>query len=132
MLRPLEAADVAPAVAAATGRDADEAELREAATAADGSVARAIALLDGPALALRQRVLDLFAQLPDPDPRALHALGDSLGGSEPATLAAFVDMVNAWLSARLARRQSRKTPRLARLAEGLGQDQPRRARGRHL
>ena len=97
MLRPLEAADVARAVAAATGRGADEAELREAATAADGSVARAIALLDDKALALRQRVLDLFAQLPDPDPRALHALGDSLGGSEPQTLAAFVDMVNGWL-----------------------------------
>ena len=29
-------------------------------------------------------------QLPDPDPRALHALGDALGGSEPATLSAFM------------------------------------------
>lgn len=116
MLRPLEAADVVPAVAAATGRGADETELREAATAADGSVARAMALLDDKALALRQRVLDLFAQLPDPDPRALHALGDSLGGSEPATLAAFVDMVNAWLNARLHGGRQ-ETPRLARLAE---------------
>ncbi|MGH6663541.1 MAG: DNA polymerase III subunit delta', partial [Pseudolabrys sp.] len=74
-LRPLSNDDIAQSVAAATGRDAAEAEVREAAAAAEGSVARAIALLDGPALALRQRVLDLFAQLPDPDPRALHALG---------------------------------------------------------
>ena len=46
-------------------------------------------------------MLDLFAQLPDPDPRALHALGDALGGSEPKTLAAFMDLVNGWLSGRL-------------------------------
>ena len=108
-------ADVARAVAAATGRNADEAQVQEAATAADGSVARALGLLDGPALALRQRVLELFAQLPDPDPRALHALGDALGGSEPATLAAFMDMVNGWLSARLT--DTRPARRLARTAE---------------
>jgi DNA polymerase-3 subunit delta' len=55
-------------------------------------------MLDDKAFALRQRVLDLLAQLPEPDPRALHALGDALGGSEPQTLARFIDMVNAWLS----------------------------------
>ena len=101
LLRPLEAADVARAVAAATGRAAGDAEIEAAAAAADGSVARAFALLDAKALALRQRVLDLLAQLPDPDPRALHALGDALGGSEPQTLARFIDMVNAWLSRQL-------------------------------
>ena len=101
LLRPLDAADVARAIAASTGRDTDETEVQEAAAAAAGSVARALALLDGPALALRQRVLELLAQLPQTDPRALHALGDALGGSEPQTLAAFMDMVNGWLSARL-------------------------------
>jgi DNA polymerase-3 subunit delta' len=115
LLRPLEVADVVCAIAAATGRGADEAEVKEAANAADGSVARALAFLDGPALALRQRVLELFAQLPDPDPRALHALGDALGGSEPQTLAAFMDMVNGWLSARLDR-DAGKIPRMARVA----------------
>jgi DNA polymerase-3 subunit delta' len=102
LLRPLAAADVASAVAAATGRNADDTDVAQASAAAEGSVARAIGLLDGPALALRQRVLDLFGQLPDPDPRALHALADALGGNEPQTLAAFMDMVNAWLSARVA------------------------------
>jgi DNA polymerase III subunit delta' len=101
LLRPLEADDVARAVAAATGRAADDAEIEAAGAAADGSVARAFALLDAKALALRQRVLDLLAQLPEPDPRALHALGDALGGSEPQTLARFIDMVNAWLSRQL-------------------------------
>jgi len=115
LLRPLDPADVVRAVAAATGRNADDTEVQDASAAAEGSVARAISLLDGPALALRQRVLDLFAQLPDPDPRALHALGDALGGSEPATLAAFMDLVNGWLSARLT--DARPAPRLARTAE---------------
>jgi DNA polymerase III subunit delta' len=115
LLRPLDAADVAHAMAAAIGRNADEAEVKDAAAAADGSVARALAFLDGPALALRQRVLELFAQLPDPDPRALHALGDALGGSEPQTLATFMDMVNGWLAARLDR-DTTQLPRMARVA----------------
>jgi DNA polymerase-3 subunit delta' len=116
LLRPLAVADVARAMAAATGRSADDTDMQKAAAAADGSVARALAFLDGPALALRQRVLELFAQLPDPDPRALHALGDALGGTEPATLAAFIDMVNGWLSARLSG-DTRHVQRLARTAE---------------
>jgi DNA polymerase III subunit delta' len=115
LLRPLDPTDVARAVGAATGRNADNAEVQDASAAAEGSVARAISLLDGPGLALRQRVLGLFAQLPDPDPRALHALGDALGGSEPATLAAFMDLVNGWLSARLT--DARPAPRLACTAE---------------
>jgi DNA polymerase-3 subunit delta' len=116
MLRPLDASDVARAAAAATGRDADEPEIREASAAAGGSVARAISLLDEKALALRRRVLEALAQLPDADPRALHALGDSLGGSEPHTLATFVDMVNGWLSERL-HAGAQDTRRLARLAQ---------------
>ncbi|HEX3859827.1 MAG TPA: DNA polymerase III subunit delta' [Pseudolabrys sp.] len=116
LLRPLDAADVARAVAAATGRDASDADVIAASQAADGSVARALGLLDGPALALRQRVLDLLAQLPEPDPRALHALGDSLGGSEPQTLAAFMDIVNSWLSARLSN-GAQEARRLAHVAQ---------------
>ncbi len=116
LLRPLDAADVARAVAAATGRDPSEADVITASQAADGSVARALSLLDGPALALRQRVLDLLAQLPEPDPRALHALGDSLGGSEPQTLAAFMDIVNGWLSARLSN-GVQESRRLAQVAQ---------------
>ncbi len=101
LLRPLDETDVTRAIQAATGRNAAEAEVVQAAAASDGSVGRALRFLDGPALALRQRVLDLFAQLPNPDPRALHALGDALSGSEPQTLSTFMDMVNGWLSDRL-------------------------------
>ena len=108
LLRPLDAADVARAVAAATGRSAGDAQVEAAAVAADGSVARALAMLDGKAPALRQRVQDLLDQLPEPDPRALHALGDALGFNEPQTLATFVDMANAWLTARLERSAQEK------------------------
>ena len=105
LLRPLETDDVTRAVLAATGREADD-DVTQAAAAAEGSVGRALRFLDGPALALRQKVLDLFAQLPNPDPRALHGLGDAISGNEPQTLATFMDMVNTWLSARLDPQQA--------------------------
>lgn len=100
-LRPLPSADVARAAATAVGEDPDAADIRAAAAAADGSVRRALALLDGEALDLRNRITALLERLPAVDPRALHALGDRLSGTDPATLMAFVDSVNAWLSARL-------------------------------
>ena len=116
LLRPLATEDVARALAEATGRDADAPEVRQAAEAAEGSVGRAIGLIDGPTLALRQRVLELFAQLPDPDPRALHALGEAIGGSDPKTLEAFMDLVNGWLSVRLGAGAHGKA-QMARVAE---------------
>ncbi len=116
LLRPLGAADVAHAVAAATDRSVDDAEIKQAAAAADGGVGRALRLLDRSALALRQRVLDLLAQLPQLDPRALHALADSLGGNEPQTLATFMDMVDGWLASRLAG-GGQALPQMARLAQ---------------
>jgi DNA polymerase III subunit delta' len=115
LLRPLSEADVARALAAATGRDEDDAELQAAAAAGGGSVARALSLLEGQALALRRRVLDLMAQLPDPDPGALHALGDALAGNDPSTLATFMDLVNGWLAGRLEGGMLEK-PRLIRVA----------------
>lgn len=116
ILRALSVEDVARAAAIASGRDVNDPELQQATAAADGSVARALSLLDGPALALRQRVLELLAKLPDVDQRALHALGDALGGTEPRTLAAFMDIVNAWLSDRLDR-GPQETRQLARVAQ---------------
>ena len=101
LLRPLEVDDVVRALAAAAGRAAGDPDVRQAAEAAEGSVGRALELLDGETLALRQRILELLDQLPSPDPRALHGLGEAIGGTDPRTLEAFMDMVNGWLSARL-------------------------------
>jgi DNA polymerase-3 subunit delta' len=72
--------------------------------------------LDGDALELRNGIIALLERLPAVDPRALHALGDRLSGTDPGTLAAFIDTVNAWLSARLAA-GSQEPSRLDRLAE---------------
>jgi DNA polymerase-3 subunit delta' len=115
-LRPLLATEVARAAATAIGEDAEAANIKAAAAVADGSVRCALALLDGEALDLRSRITALLEQLPAVDPRALHALGDRLYGSDPATLAAFVDTVNAWLSARLSSGEPDRA-RIARVAE---------------
>jgi DNA polymerase III subunit delta' len=116
LLRPLETGDVAQAAATALGRGADDADVHAAAAVADGSVSRALALLDGDALELRSRIVELLERLPTLDPRALHALGDRLYGVDAAPLAAFLDTVNAWLSARLAQGPQDAT-HLVRVAE---------------
>jgi DNA polymerase III subunit delta' len=113
-LRPLPPGEVAEAVAAALGRDVD-AEIMEAAGLADGSVGRALSMLEGPALALRQRLTQMLERLPETDPLALHAIGDAMGGVDPQPLATFIDTVNAWLSARLAVPQ--EAARMARIAD---------------
>jgi DNA polymerase III subunit delta' len=115
-LRPLAAADVARAAAVASGRRPDDADIAAAAAVSEGSVRRALALLDGNALELRNGIVALLDRLPAVDPRALHALGDRLYGTDPATLAAFLDTVNAWLSARLAAGATDRA-HLARVAE---------------
>jgi DNA polymerase-3 subunit delta' len=115
MLRPLSAGEVAHAAGAALGRAPDDPELQEAAAAADGSVARALSLLDGSALALRRRLTELLDSLPALDQRGLHALGDMLGGSEPQTLATFVQTVNAHLSTKL-KEEPQDLARMGRIA----------------
>ncbi len=119
-LRPLAAGDVMSAAAQAANIAIDDPALAEAAAAADGSVARALTLLGGDAIKLHQRTAALLATLPQVDPRELHALGDSLGGSDRVALAAFIDSVDRWVSERLRADDANANanlPRLARLAE---------------
>jgi DNA polymerase-3 subunit delta' len=115
MLRALAAEEVARASADALGRDASDANIKAAALACDGSVARALELLGGSALQVRDKVNTMLAALPAVDPRALHALGDALGRDESA-LAAFVDTVRDWLSARITV-PGAEPARLNRMAE---------------
>ena len=61
-------------------------------------------------------MIGLLDRLPALDARALHALGDEIAGTQAETLAAFMDAVNAWLSARL-RSGPQDASRLARVAE---------------
>ena len=114
-LRPLAPEDVARATADALGRDANESDIKTAALASDGSVARALDLIGGTALQVRERVNTMLAALPAVDPRELHALGDSLGRDESA-FTAFVDTVRDWLSARVTV-PGAEPARLARIAD---------------
>jgi len=117
-MRPLAAGDVIQAAAEAAQKLVDDPALAEAAEAAEGSVARALTLLGGDALKLHQRTAALLSTLPRVDPRELHALGDALGGSDRAVLAAFIDSVERWVAERLrADDANANLPRLARLAE---------------
>src|SRR4029077_14064903 len=115
-LRPLAERDVAAAAAVATQSEPNDPSIAAAAAASDGSVARALALLDDGALALRQQALDLLAALPALDVAGLHALGDALAGTDPQPLTAFLDTINAWLAQRLDGGRGGVT-RVVRLAE---------------
>jgi DNA polymerase III subunit delta' len=101
-LRPLRPDDVVSAAAAALGIAAEDNELRHAAALAGGSVARALALFDGPTLALHDGVSALLARLPEIDPGALHVIGDSLGRANDGAFDTFLATIREWLSTRLA------------------------------
>ena len=115
-LHPLTEADVTQGLALALNREPGDAALRSAAALSEGSVGRALTLLEGPTLILRKRVADLLERLPGLDPMALHALGDTLGGTEAQKLATFLDTINDWLTRRLQSAQSDAAGML-RLAE---------------
>jgi DNA polymerase III subunit delta' len=114
LLRALQPDDVVKAAAAALGVAEEDNDLRRAAALADGSVARALALFDGPTLALHDSVTALLARLPQVDARALHVLGDSLGRANEGAFDTFLAAVRDWLSTRLAYESDRA--RLARVA----------------
>ncbi|MGZ5829344.1 MAG: DNA polymerase III subunit delta' [Xanthobacteraceae bacterium] len=115
MLRPLADDDVAAAAAAALDIAADDAQLLRAVALSEGSVGRAIALYDGTLLALRERVQSLLARLPDVDPQALHALGDSLGRADDGAMETFTDAVRRWIGDQVER--GHETRKRARFAE---------------
>ena len=116
ILRPLAADEVARAVAAALGETAVSADIRTAAEASGGSVRRALMLLEGEALEWHGRLTSLLDALPNIDARALHALGEDIAGTESETLAAFMDVVNTWLAAKL-KSEPQEVRRLARIAD---------------
>jgi DNA polymerase-3 subunit delta' len=114
-LRPLGVEDVARAAVTALGEAKDTPEIRAAAEASEGSVGRALTLLEGGVLELRRQVLTLLEKLPGIEGRALHRLGDAMSGVQTETLAAFMDTVNAWLSERL-HSAPQESGRLAKVA----------------
>lgn len=116
IMRPLGEEDVRLAAAAALDVAESDPTLGTAAAAAEGSVARAIELMDEDQLRLRAAIADALGALPSTDGRTLHALGERISGSDPAQLHTFADAVGAWLSARLHEKNADRA-RLARLGE---------------
>jgi DNA polymerase-3 subunit delta' len=115
-LRPLPASEVAKAAAFTLRRDPEDPELRQSVAAAHGSIGRAAMLIGGPALAVREQVLELVGLLPEIDTRALHALADTLGRADQTVFEMFVDTVRDWLTDQLSLRLA-DTARLAPIAE---------------
>ena len=117
ILRPLAAEDVARAAAAALGEDENH-RRNPRRGRGGGRLGRTRA--DGSSKAMRSNCASrwsrLLERLPELDPRALHALGDEIAGTEAETLAAFMDAVNAWLGERL-KTGPQEPRRLARIAE---------------
>src|SRR5947207_12813937 len=105
------------AAAAALDRPEDDRELHDASRAAQGSVGRAIALLGGRTLAIREKVIDLLGRLPATDPEAMHALADALARADGAVLEACVDTMSDWWRAPLSAARANAS-RLARAAAG--------------
>lgn len=117
-LRPLDDSDVARAVAGVGCFQADDPALTEAAAASEGSVGRALMLLGGDALELRERTMALLTALPEIDGNALHALGDALAVNDRAALATVMDTLEHWVAAQLRRPDAaQQLSRLARLGE---------------
>jgi DNA polymerase-3 subunit delta' len=115
-LHPLTADDVARAAAAALGEEGVTPEIKAAAEVAGGSVGRALLFLEGDALELRRKLLDVLERLPQLDAKALHAIGEGIAGTDSETLTAFMDNINTWLSDRL-HTGPQESRHLARVAE---------------
>jgi DNA polymerase-3 subunit delta' len=114
-LRPLAHDDLMKAAATALGTDVSDTQVERAAALAQGGVARAISLYDGPSLALREKIAGMLAALPRTDGNALHALSDQLARADDAMYAGFTDSVRDWLSGQLASGGDTRT--LAQLSE---------------
>ena len=117
MLPPLAPADL-EAVLADLEVTADAALRSRVVAMADGSVRRALALLDARRIALVDELSGLLGALPEAPPGRILALADKVGDRRAADeLPLLLDTVSRWLSERIAARSSAGAARLAPLAE---------------
>ncbi|KAB1073144.1 DNA polymerase III subunit delta' [Methylobacterium planeticum] len=119
-LRPLGDNEVAAVVAGfpAPFGTPDEAALARAAGLAEGSVARAVAMLDPATASLVAEVETLLARLEHPDWRRILTLADMLAARDAdALFEASLDTVFRFVSAEIDRRRSEPPARLAALVE---------------
>ncbi|WP_132255237.1 DNA polymerase III subunit delta' [Methylobacterium segetis] len=119
-LRPLSEAQVTEVVSGFPGpfRAPDPGALARAAALAEGSVARAVQMLDPATAGLVAEVEALLAGIERPDWRRILALAETLAGREAEALfEASLDTVFRFVSAELDRRRAEPPARLAALVE---------------
>ncbi|HEV7438524.1 MAG TPA: DNA polymerase III subunit delta' [Methylobacterium sp.] len=119
-LRPLSEAEVTEVIAGlpAPFSVPDGASLARAAGLAEGSVARAVAMLDPATATLVAEVETLLARLEHPDWRRILTLADKLAAREAdALFEASLETVFRFVSAELDRRRAEPPARLAALVE---------------
>jgi DNA polymerase-3 subunit delta' len=116
LLRPLSDEDVVHALRdlAERGTELPADRIDEAAAASGGSVRRALELLTGGNLEVRELTASLLNRLPSIDGEGLHTLSDRIRGNEELTV--FAEAVGDWL-ADAATRPDEPPRRLARFAE---------------
>jgi DNA polymerase-3 subunit delta' len=84
--------------------DADPADVRLAAALSDGSLRRAIVLLEGEGLALYRSFVKLVARLPEIDIGAMHTFADRVSGyRDDEAWTVFRDLLAGWLNRRVRR-----------------------------
>ncbi|HET7714254.1 MAG TPA: DNA polymerase III subunit delta' [Bauldia sp.] len=84
------------------GIDADDDDIRLAAVLSEGSLRRAILLLEEGGIATYRAFARFAANVGDPDVTAMHALADSVSGrTADDTYYGFLDTVRAWLGRRV-------------------------------
>ncbi|MDP4023339.1 DNA polymerase III subunit delta' [Methylobacterium sp. NEAU 140] len=117
-LRPLTDEEVIRAVRALPLPPPDEAALARAAAASEGSVARALAMLDPVTSGLVAEVETLLGRAASPDWARVLKLAETLSGRDAdARFAAAEDAVLRFVSAELDRRRAEPPARLAALVE---------------
>jgi DNA polymerase-3 subunit delta' len=118
-LDPLAPADIRTIIASlgADFASLDPGILERAAALAEGSVGRALSLLDPRRLALLDEMAALLGALPGLEMPRVLAMADRLADKGGADFALALDAVNGWVSGRIAAEAHRGAGRLAPLAE---------------
>lgn len=119
-LRPLAASDVRAIIEAFPPPFVrpDAAALERACALSEGSVARAVALLDPATAAVEAEVSALLVDLPEPDGRRVLKLAETLAGRDAEKLlATALDAIQRHVAAEIDRRQGEGPARLLALVE---------------
>lgn len=82
----------------------DEADLRLATLLAEGSLRRAVHLVEGGGIEIYRDLAQLLEAIPDLDVKAMHAFADRVSGrGSEESFDFFLDALNAWLDRRVRR-----------------------------